>query len=212
MECLSKLVRIVGTLFLALLLAFAAALTGAAPAEANVLSDWTLTVDLQADGSAQVTERRVLNVDEGTEAFIALGHLQGAEISDFWVAEDGQRFEDLGTDWDVDASREDKAQKSGMVLKDDGVELCWGLGADGSHTYEVHYTVHGMVRQMTDGQSMYWTFYNSDTNTPPEKALMRLSAPFPMTADNTKIWGFGFGGNIHFADDGSVQGLSLIHI
>ena len=162
MECLSKPVRLVGTLSLALLLAFAAALTGAAPAEANVLSDWTLTVDLQADGSAQVTERRVLNVDEGTEAFIALG------------------------DWDVDASREDKAQKSGMVLKDDGVELCWGLGADGSHTYEVHYTVHGMVRQMTDGQSMYWTFYNSDTNTPPEKALMRLSAPFPMTADNTK--------------------------
>lgn len=208
MECLSKPVRLVGTLFLALLLAFAAALTGAAPAEANVLSDWTLTVDLQADGSAQVTERRVLNVDEGTEAFIALGHLQGAEISDFWVAEDGQRFEDMGTDWDVEASREDKAQKSGMVLKDDGVELCWGLGADGSHTYEVHYTVHGMVRQMTDGQSMYWTFYNSDTNTPPEKALMRLSAPFPMTADNTKIWGFGFGGNIHFADDGSVQGQS----
>ena len=66
MEFLSKPVRLVGTLFLALLLAFAAALTGAAPAEANVLSDWTLTVVLQADGSAQVSERRVLNVDEGT--------------------------------------------------------------------------------------------------------------------------------------------------
>ncbi|MFP5521841.1 DUF2207 family protein [Peptococcus simiae] len=179
---------------------------GAQPARANDLTDWQLSVVLQPDGSAQVTERRQLTVDEGTEAYIALGQLQGAQITDFRVEEKGQPFTDLGTAWDVNASREEKAGKSGIIEKEDGVELCWGLGADGDHTYTVHYTIHGIVRQLTDGQSMFWTFYNSNTNTPPERASLEVRAPFSMTADNTKIWGFGFEGQVNFDQDGRVIG------
>lgn len=172
-------------------------------AHANNMTQWSGTVALQSDGSAIITEHRRMNLDSGTEVYIALNHLEGAEVREFSVSENGQPFQSLER-WDVDADRSAKAGKSGIHPVDGGVELCWGVGNYGPHEYEVRYVVDGLVRQLQDGQSMFWRFYNEATGIPPQSYNLRITAPFAMNESNAKIWGFGYEGDIHFQKDGSV--------
>ncbi|WP_110252098.1 DUF2207 family protein [Streptohalobacillus salinus] len=173
---------------------------------ANEMETLDLEIELHPDGSGTVTETRDMTLDEGTEMYIVMENLGGARITDFQVSDAGEPLTFV-EDWDLDWSREQKAGKYGIVETDNGQELVWGIGAYGQHLYTVTYTLTDMVRQLEDGQGMNWRFFNGSGNINPEKVSIVVSGPVAFTAENTKIWGFGFEGEVYL-QDGDLVGWS----
>lgn len=173
---------------------------------ANEMSSIAYDVELQADGSGIITETRKMYLTEDTEIYITFDRLSGSEVTDFHVSDFGEPLEEE-SDWDVSASREEKAGKYGIVETSDGVELCWGIGDYGEHEYTVTYTMTNMVRQLEDGQGMNWQFFNGKGNIPPEEVTIRIAGPQSFDQDNTLIWGFGFDGEVYL-EDGELTGWS----
>lgn len=163
----------------------------------NQLNDMTIEVELQEDGSAVITEHREMNMDDGTELYIVLEALQDSELLDFSVA----GFEEE-TDWDSDDSMEEKAGKYGVIDTDSGYELVWGIGQYGANTYDVTYSLSNLVRELEDGQALLWNF-DTFSDIPAENLTVEITGPEPFTEDSTRLWGFGFEGDIQLVN-GSV--------
>jgi len=176
-------------------------------AMANSMESLDFQVLLQLDGSGIVTETRQMTLQEDTEIYIVLDNLNGSEVTDFQVSDFGQplRFQD---NWDIHASREEKAGRYGIVTTSSGYELCWGIGEYGQHLYTVSYTLSGMVRQLQDGQGMNWQFFDGAGNINPGEMTLTIQGPRPFLPENTRIWGFGFEGEIHL-EEGKLVGKAL---
>src|SRR5690625_1125780 len=173
---------------------------------ANEMSAIEYEIELLRDGSGIITEYREMYLTRDTEIYIILDHLEGSEVIDFHVSDFGEPL-NYEPDWNIDASREEKAGKYGIVETSNGYELCWGIGEYGEHEYMVTYTITDLVRQLKDGQSMNWQFFDGANNINPEEVGVRIFGPDPFTVDDTLIWGFGFEGEIYL-EDGELVGWS----
>lgn len=185
---------------------FAAALFCTA-AYAQRIRDIDITVDVDRDGSAWITQEWDVNVTEGTEWYIPVGHLGPMTIGDLQVWENGQAFESVGDDWDSGRSRSWKSGKCGILRKRDGVELCWGQGAYGDHRWTARFRVTGLVQALDDADAFNFMFVNPGMAAPPEHARVTVRPAFdtaPWTSSNTRVWGFGFYGDIHVKDGAVV--------
>ncbi|WP_440897412.1 DUF2207 family protein [Amphibacillus sp. Q70] len=191
---------------IALALFFTISLTLAPHIHANDMSLLEYDIELQPDGSGIITETRQMYLTEDTEIYIVLENLGGSEVTDFHVSDFGEPLT-YEPDWDVSASREEKAGKYGIVETSDGVELSWGIGEYGEHEYTVTYTITNMVRQLDDGQGMNWRLFYGQDNINPEEVTIRIAGPQTFTTDDTRIWGFGFDGDIYL-EDGHLIGWS----
>lgn len=162
--------------------------------QANTLHELNVEMELLENGTAIITERRDMTVDEGTELFIVINEEEGIEVIDFYVENmTGQ------SEWDSDQSREEKADTYGILDERDGKELVWGIGDYGRQSYEVIYTISNMVRQLNDGQSMHWNF-NTFGDIAPENMTIDISGPFEFSETDTRLWGFGYEGQIELAE------------
>ena len=165
------------------------------------IRDVDITVELQKDGSAWVTQ--VWNVEagsSGTEFYIPIGNLGPMKVSRLSVSENGQAFESQGEKWDVDRSRSWKTGKCGIVPKSNGVELCWGLGEKGDHVWTARFLLSGLVQAYDDGDAFNYMFVNKGMDPAPEHARVTLVPAFDCpewTYDNTRVWAFGFYGDIN---------------
>ena len=181
--------------FLALLLAATTALT-AKPVSHNL----DIHVTLCDNGDAEITEVRQMSIDnEGTECYIVIGNLNGSDISDFSVYDEtGREFVNEGA-WDVDRSRMRKAGRCGIVDKQNGYELCWGLGDAGERIYFVKYKVTQLVRSYDDSDGFNYMFVTRNISPAPQKATVTIRAPWRengLPEDSIKIWSFGYHGDI----------------
>lgn len=185
------LVNALAALFVATLV-----MLGAPQASANSIESIDITVDIQPDGSALVTDHRKFNATEGTEHFISLANLGESEITDFKVTDHGLPMQDIGA-WDVNASLEDKAGKYGINYTADGLELCWGIGQLGYRDFTATYRITNFVRNLSDGpQAIYWQFLNPDMDPIADARItIRNSVGLEYDTSKTKIWGFGYSGN-----------------
>lgn len=162
-------------------------------ADDNRLLDIFVEVELLQDGTAIITEHRQMDMQEGTELYIVIEE-DGVEVIDFEV--DGLSEVE---EWESDQSREEKAGTYGILEKGDGVELVWGIGNYGEQTYVVSYTLTNIVRQLDDGQSLYWNF-DTFGDIRPENLEIEISGPFTFTEENTRIWAFGYEGMVELVD------------
>ena len=183
------------------LLAAALLFVGAA---AHTINDLDITVEVNQDGSAWVTQRwDVVVSSENTEWFIPVGNLGPMTIGQLSVSENGQAFESLGDNWDVDRSRSWKTGKCGIVRKSGGAELCWGLGDAGQHNWVVRFFLTGLVQAFDDADAFNFMFVNPGMNRPPLHAKVTIVPAFDCpvwTYDNTRVWAFGFYGDINVVD------------
>lgn len=170
------------------------------------LESQDIFVFINPDGSATITEHRIANLVEGTESYIVIDNIGNSIIRDFIVAENGVQFQN-NDNWDINGSRQSKANKSGIIRTSSGYELSWGIGEYGRHEYDLQYTITNFVEQLTDSQMVFWQFVNPGTNIPPERVKVTIVSDKPFTEENEKIWGFGFDGNVRFSD-GSVVATS----
>lgn len=160
----------------------------------NTNNDIKIQVELQADGSAIVTERREAELYEDTELYIRLVNLQDSELLDFSV--DGFREE---RNWDIDDSFSEKANKYGVIDIDNGYELAWGISEYGDQVYNLTYTLSNLVRNLDDGQALLWDF-DTFTSLPTERLELEISAPFMLEDEILHYYGFGFEGPIDIID------------
>lgn len=185
-----------------LVIVCAAVLSWSAAAQAiREIRDVDITVELQKDGSAWITQ--VWDVEagsSGTEFYIPIGNLGPMTVSRLSVSENGRAFESQGEKWDVDRSRSWKTGKCGIVPKSNGVELCWGLGEKGDHVWTARFLVTGLVQAYEDGDAFNYMFVNKGMDPAPEHARVTIVPAFEgpeWTYDNTRVWAFGFYGDIN---------------
>lgn len=155
-------------------------------AEATELHELHFEVELQENGAAEIIERQVITVTEGTENFMPHQELTEEQISHFEVFVDGEPM-DWQEEWDSEATREEKGNEYGILDTDGGIEFVWGIPDYGEHTYELHYTIEEVVWQLEDGQSMNWTFFRGDGGLSPDEMSLELRGPGELTADNTTL-------------------------
>ncbi len=169
-------------------------------AAAQEIRDVDVEVRLQRDGSAWITQHWDVTVVSGTEWYIPISNLGPMTVEDLSVWENGQAFENVGDRWDTDWPASRKAGKCGIVRKNDGVELCWGQGAYGAHRWTARFHVTGLVQAYDDADAFLFMFVNPGLVAPPQHARVTIAPDFEgatWTSANTRVWGFGFYGDIN---------------
>ena len=181
-------------LFLAAVLASAAAWAGPA------VRDIDITVDLKADGSADVTEVWDVSVTSGTEWYLVKENLGVIRIRDLSVKDEtGSIFTNVG-EWDIHRSLAQKAGRCGIVTKRDGYELCWGVGSYGNHVFTVTYTMTGVIDGYSDYDAFHLQLVSPELTSSPQHVKVTLRSDTPFSTINTRLWGFGFPGTAEFSD------------
>ena len=162
----------------------------------RTIRDVDTRVQLQKDGSAWVTQVWEAEAGHsGTEFYIPVGNLGSMTIGQFSVSENGVAYQSLGEDWDVDRSRSWKTGKCGIVPKHNGVELCWGLGESGWHTWTIRYRLSGLVQAYEDADAFNYMFVNKGMDPAPEHAKVTIVPAFDCPrweVNSPRVWAFGF--------------------
>lgn len=169
---------------------------------ANNVSDITVDVAIYNDGSAYITQTWNCNFTEGTEGYIPIENLGEMSISEFLVSDENGAYTQI-ENWDVDASFEQKSGKSGMVKTAKGYELCWGISQYGERRYAIEYKIDKFVGAYKDFDGFNFQFINSGMGTLPTDITVKIIMQdgIKLNANNSKIWAFGFDGQINFEDD-----------
>ena len=121
-----------------------------------------MNVVLDTNGDAYVQELRQMDIGSyGTENYITFNNLPyGMNIEGLSVREDSIDYT-LDERWDLDRTREEKTFHCGYHHTESGVEVCWGLGKPGKHTYIVRYIITNLVRSYEDADGFNHSFYEA---------------------------------------------------
>lgn len=161
-----------------------------------------INVELRDDGAALVTETWRINVsDDISEWYLVADNMGRMTIEDLRVSDEtGNEYVNEG-EWNVNRSRVRKAGRCGLVTKSDGYEICWGVGSSGWHTYTVRYLLTGLVKGHEDLDGFNHMFVARDLGSSPQSIVLTIRKPgLEFTTENTKVWAFGFHGEIHVED------------
>lgn len=161
-----------------------------------------INVELRDDGAALVTETWRINVsDDISEWYLVADNMGWMTIEDLRVCDEtGNEYVNEG-EWNVNRSRARKAGRCGLVTKSDGYEICWGVGSSGWHTYTVRYLLTGLVKGHEDLDGFNHMFVARDLGSSPQSIVLTIRKPgLEFTTENTKVWAFGFHGEIHVED------------
>lgn len=169
-----------------------------------------INVELLDDGAALVTETWRINVsDDISEWYLVADNMGRMTIEDLRVCDEtGNEYVNEG-EWNVNRSRARKAGRCGLVTKSDGYEICWGVGSSGWHTYTVRYLLTGLVKGHEDLDGFNHMFVARDLGSSPQSIVLTIRKPgLELTTENTKVWAFGFHGEIH-VEDGAVVARTM---
>lgn len=184
--------------FILLLAALFCLMPGVAGAEIHKVDT---RVVLHKDGSATVSQIWKATVSSGTEWYIPIENIGEMTISDLHVYENGCEFLNDG-EWNSSRSRDEKAGRCGIIHKRNGVELCWGQGEYGTHTWSCEYTVEGMVMSYEEADALFFQFVNDELGDIDSVSLHIF--PDEMVegwnGESVKVWAFGYDGEIYFTD------------
>lgn len=171
----------------------------------NSVPDMQVTVELQPNGDARITQVWSGSFNEGTEVYLPIENLGDMDVAEFAVSDAQGAYDTIG-EWDIDASFDQKARKCGIVSTENGYELCFGISEYGNNTYTFSYTVTGLVGRYSDGvDGFLFQFVNPGMSIYPTNVVLRIIAPDGILLDdrNSGIWAFGYEGTILF-ENGAV--------
>lgn len=167
------------------------------------------TIDIQAviyeDGSMYIVQNWEGSFDEGTECYIPMQAPDYLTISELQVSDENGTYETVAG-WDIDGSFEEKARKCGLNYTDSGYEICFGISQYGHNRYAIEYKLDNVVAGYSDQDGVNFRFVNDQMNTTPTDVTVeiRLADGTPITDEFAGIWGFGFQGQVGFADGGLI--------
>ncbi|MBO4427856.1 MAG: DUF2207 domain-containing protein, partial [Bacteroidales bacterium] len=180
-------------------LAAAAALllSVAAFGRAGSIRDVDISVWLEQNGTARITEVWKVNVTDGTEWYLVRKDLGDIRISGLSVVDETGRKYIVEDEWDSDRPRSEKACRCGLLHKRNGVEICWGIGDYGERTWKVNYTMSNAVKSLTDADMLHLQLLSPGLSSTPQHVKARISAD-GLTQDKVRFWGFGLEGESRF--------------
>ena len=180
-------------------LAIAAALllSVAAFGRAGSIRDVDISVRLEQNGTARITEVWKVNVTDGTEWYLVRKDLGDIRISGLSVVDETGRRYIVEDEWDSDRPRSEKAGRCGLLHKQNGVEICWGIGDYGERTWKVSYTMSNAVKSLTDADMLHLQLLSPGLSSTPQHVKARISAD-GLTQDKVRFWGFGLEGESRF--------------
>ena len=186
-------------LFLITLLASAFGLS----AQKQEVRDLDIQIKLSEKGSAIFDERWDINTGPSiTEWYLVRENLGDIIIPGFTVVDGDKnsKLEDVG-EWDINKSFEEKAGKSGIVHKDEGVELCWGIAPRGDRVFYAIYSMVKAMKSLNDYDMLHLQVVSPGMSSPPQHVKVTVRAmDFQLDTTNTRAWGFGFQGTTTFTD------------
>ena len=185
-----------------LILCFALLVTLSLPAfAANQVNTMDIQAIIYGDGSMYVTQVWKGSFNEGTESYIPMNAPDYLTISQLTVSDQNGSYETV-SDWNIDWSFEEKARKCGIHDTDSGYEICFGISRYGQNRYAIEYKLDNAVGGYSDRDGVNFRFVNDGMNTTPTdvKVEIRLADGTPITDETADVWGFGYDGQVKFAD------------
>jgi len=169
-----------------------------------------IDVEILDNGDAIITEIRKAEVgDEGTEFYVVVGNLRDSDIKDLNVSDETGRQYVNEEIWDINRSRSQKEGRCGVVTKENGYELCWGLGPEGEHVYTTTYTVTNLVKSYNDFDGFNYMFVSRNMNPVPKEASVTIHPKGTLwRQEDVRMWAFGFDGEVNY-DCGNVVAHSF---
>ena len=166
------------------------------------LKDLTVYVSLQDNGDARITEVRDMEVDDtGTECYIVISNTNGSVVRDLEVRDETDTYFDTSGSWDINGSRSAKTHCAVILEKNNGYEICWGLGDSGNRTYHVSYTLTTLVRSYQDYDGFNYMFVASQLNPHAEHARVVINKEDgAFTEEDVRMWAFRFRGDVNLID------------
>ena len=177
--------------------------SGLIQAQKQEVRDIDITMSLSDKGSVIFNEYWDINTgSNSTEWYLVRENLGDIIIPKLTVldAETGAKFEDIG-EWDVNRTLDEKAGKSGIVHKDGGVELCWGIAPRGDRKFDAIYSMVKAMKSLNDYDMLHLQVVSPGLSTPPQHVRITVrSQDVQLDTSNTRAWGFGFEGTTTFTD------------
>lgn len=171
---------------------------------ANEINNIDMKIYVDNKGTAHVTEEWTTKLNEGTEGYKPYYNLGESKISNFKVSMNGKEYT-YNSDYDINASFNEKKYKNGFHYIDNGVELCFGITNYGKNTYTLSYDISNFVVNTSDGyQMIYWTLFPYDYNPSPERVYIKIYSDFKY-ADTLDVWGYGKYGAPTYVYDGYIE-------
>lgn len=190
-------------LFLSLLLVLPLLMPQSVMAKENAIASMDIKCTIDAQGTGTFTETWDMNVSSGTEVYKTFNQMKEKKLSIISVSDGHKTYKNIG-DWDVDASRSEKAYKCGINETDSGYELCFGIGNYGHKTYTMKYKITHLVNKYKDAYAINYAFM-SDMSIDVGKATVLIASKAQrFSAAKDKIWGFGYDGRCDFMQDGKI--------
>lgn len=169
-------------------------------AGAQEIRNIDIQAELQRDGGAWLTVEWDVDIHEGTEWYVPIENLGPMSVENLSVSENGYDFESVGDGWNTSWTRARKRGMCGIIRKRKGVELCWGIGDYGHHVWTVRYHLSGLVQALDDADAFNFQFVNPGMIAAPEHVKLTITPAFDCpewTYDNTRVWAFGYYGDIN---------------
>ena len=171
---------------------------------ANEINNIDMKIYVDNNGTAHVTEEWTTKLNEGTEGYKPYYNLGESKISNFKVSMNGKEYT-YNSDYDINASFNEKKYKNGFHYIDNGVELCFGITNYGKNTYILSYDISNFVVNTSDNyQMIYWTLFPYDYNPSPERVYIKIYSDFKY-ADTLDVWGYGKYGAPTYVYDGYIE-------
>lgn len=171
---------------------------------ANEIYNIDMNIYVDNNGTAHVTEEWTTNLIQGTEGYKPYYNLGESKISNFKVSMNGKEYT-YNSDYDINASFNEKKYKNGFHYIDNGVELCFGITNYGKNTYILSYDISNFVVNTSDNyQMIYWTLFPYDYNPSPERVYIKIYSDFKY-ADTLDVWGYGKYGAPTYVYDGYIE-------
>lgn len=173
---------------------------------AGSIEEMNIEVTLDKEGNAYFTETWKMNVTSGTEVYKPIYNLKNETVSNFSASRDGENL-NIVDSWDVDKSREEKASIAGINYVDEGIELCFGIGNYGKHTFVIKYKVNNFITAFKGADASLWQYVGPGFSDSIEKININVYSYEPL-ADDFPIWAYGTkgyyyveNGHVHFETD-----------
>lgn len=168
-------------------------------AYSDVINEIHIEVNIDKNGDAHFKEIWETEVGSGTENYKVYNNMGSSQIKDFQVRDEREKEYTFVDYWDINKSRQEKANKCGIIERNGNYELCWGVGEYGQRTYTLTYTITNFIEQYIDNQGINFMFVDS-MDLYVEKVKVDVYSDFDFTDDNSDIYAFGYYGEVIYKD------------
>ena len=170
----------------------------------NKIKSIDMDVYVDKSGDAYITEEWNAVLDQGTEGYHPYFNMGNSKISDFKVTEGDTTFSFV-ENWNINASKKDKTNKNGIYYDGDEVDLCFGIGEYGSHTYKLSYKISNYIYNTSDNkQILFWTLIPQHMSSSVGKYYIKIHSDFEYDKD-LPVWGYGKYGAYAYVYDGYIE-------